>query len=177
MSIIKNITIRKVEQTEVKALQEIGKRTFAAAFAAQNNPTDMTRYLDEGFNLEKLAAELAHPEMQFYFAIVDGQIAGYLKLNRGDAQTDDKLKNAMEIERIYALPEFHGKGVGQKLYEKAQQVAIAGGFDYLWLGVWEKNPRAIRFYEKNGFVAFDNHIFQVGNDAQMDVLMKLELLR
>lgn len=81
----------------------------------------------------------------------------------------------MEIERIYVLKEFHGKKVGQILYEKAIELAKGIDADFIWLGVWEENPRAIRFYEKNGFSAFDKHIFQLGNDEQTDIMMKLEL--
>jgi diamine N-acetyltransferase len=73
------------------------------------------------------------------------------------------------------LKEFHGKKVGQKLYEKALTIARQKSIDYVWLGVWEKNFRAIRFYEKNGFIAFDNHIFRLGGSEQTDIMMKLKI--
>ncbi|MNE41268.1 Protease synthase and sporulation negative regulatory protein PAI 1 [compost metagenome] len=83
----------------------------------------------------------------------------------------------MEIERIYVLRAFHGKKVGQILYEKALQIAEVLGLSFIWLGVWEKNLRAIQFYEKNGFVAFDKHIFKLGDDEQTDIMMKKELIK
>ncbi len=86
-----------------------------------------------------------------------------------------KDKNYLEIERIYVLKEYHGKKVGQLLYENAIKIAKSKNAEYVWLGVWEKNPRAIRFYEKNGFVAFDKHIFKLGNDKQTDIMMKLKI--
>lgn len=78
----------------------------------------------------------------------------------------------MEIERTYVLRSHHGKKVGQLLYNQALDVALNNKAEYLWLGVWEQNPRAIRFYEKNGFVAFDKHIFKLGADEQTDIMMK-----
>ncbi|MEX1301581.1 MAG: GNAT family N-acetyltransferase, partial [Desulfotignum sp.] len=93
----------------------------------------------------------------------------------GTSQTESKAENTLEIERIYVLKEFHGKTVGQQLYEKAMEIAKEKSVTYVWLGVWEKNSKAIRFYEKNGFKAFDTHIFRLGNDKQTDILMKHQM--
>ena len=101
---------------------------------------------------------------------------GYLKLNFGDSQTELKDQKALEIERIYVLKEFHGKKVGQLLFEKALKIAEEKKVDYVWLGVWEENLRAINFYKKNGFEEFDKHIFKLGNDEQTDIMMKLKLI-
>ena len=91
------------------------------------------------------------------------------------AQTELKENIGLEIERIYVLKEFHGKNVGQILYDTAFEVAKRINAEYLWLGVWEHNPRAINFYKKNGFVEFDKHIFKLGDDEQTDIMMKLKL--
>jgi hypothetical protein len=123
----------------------------------------------------KLTEELTDQNSEFYFAELDGKIIGYLKVNVGQSQTEIKDKNALEIERICVLKEFHGKRVGQILYDKAIQLAKEKSVEYVWLGVWEQNPRAIRFYEKNGFEAFDKHIFKLGNDEQTDIMMKLKI--
>jgi ribosomal protein S18 acetylase RimI-like enzyme len=104
-------------------------------------------------------------------------VIGYLKLNFGQAQTELQDEKALEIERIYLLKEFHGKNVGQLLYDKALQIARQKNVDYVWLGVWEENRRAINFYTKNGFVEFDKHIFKLGNEEQTDKMMKLNLRR
>ena len=135
----------------------------------------MKEYLKEGFSTEKLESELTNKNSEFYFALFDNKVIGYLKLNFGQSQTEIKDENTLEIERIYVLKEFYGKKVGQALYEKAMEVSEEKGVDYVWLGVWEENPRAIRFYEKNGFVEFDKHIFRLGNDEQTDIMMKLQL--
>ena len=167
--------IRKVSLKDIEKLREIGKLTFAETFSSDNSEENMTEYLEKGFSTEKLKAELTDKNAEFYFAELDGKIIGYLKVNVGQSQTEIKIKNALEIERIYVLKEFHGKMVGQLLYEKALELAKEKKVEYVWLGVWEQNPRAIRFYKKNGFVEFDKHIFRLGNDEQTDIMMKLKL--
>ncbi|WP_460622742.1 GNAT family N-acetyltransferase [Hymenobacter tenuis] len=172
-----NITLRKADLTDVAVLQHIGRQTFSETFAASNSEESMRAYLADGFSDEKLTAELQNSHSAFYFAESDSTVIGYLKVNTGPAQTEQQGANALEIERIYVLQAYHGKKVGQVLYEHAMQLAAQAQVEYVWLGVWEENPRAIRFYEKNGFVAFDKHIFQLGDEAQTDILMKRSVAR
>jgi len=167
--------IRKVNLKDIEKLKEIGKLTFAETFSSDNSEENMTEYLENGFSTDKLKKELTDKNAEFYFAELNEKIIGYLKVNVGESQTEMKIKNALEIERIYVLKEFHGKKVGQILYDKAIELAKMKNLENVWLGVWEENPRAIRFYEKNGFVAFDKHIFKLGNDEQTDIMMKLKL--
>ena len=169
------MTIRKVNIQDIEKLKEIGKLTFAETFSSENSEEDMREYLEEGFSTEKLKTELTDKNAEFFFAELDDKVIGYLKVNFGQSQTELKDENALEIERIYVLKEFHGKKVGQILYDKAIELAKEKSADYVWLGVWEQNPRAIRFYEKNGFIAFDKHLFKLGNDEQTDIMMKLKL--
>ncbi len=156
-------------------LQQIGRQTFYETFSADNTDENMTKYLDEAFSIKKLTAEFYDKISEFYFAMLDNKVIGYLKLNFGPSQTELKDDKALEIERIYVLKKFHGKHVGQILYNKAIEIARQKNVDYVWLGVWEKNQRAINFYKKNGFVEFDRHIFKLGNDEQTDIMMKLNL--
>ena len=100
---------------------------------------------------------------------------GYLKLNMGESQTELKDNDALEIERIYVLKDFHGKKVGQLLFDKAITIAKELQLAYVWLGVWEENKKALQFYTKNGFVEFDQHVFVLGDEAQTDIMMKLAL--
>lgn len=167
--------IREVNLHDLEILAEIGKQTFSETFASANSESDMAAYLEKSFSMETLKSELMDPEALFYFVENAEQIIGYLKLNTGQAQTELKQKNALEIERIYVLKEFQRQKVGQLLFEKAIEVAKKKNVEFLWLGVWEENPKAIRFYEKNGFKAFDKHAFLLGTDEQTDILMKLEL--
>lgn len=172
---MEKVEIKSVSLSDLEQLQQIGRQTFAETFSADNSEENMKRYLEEGFSTKKLKAELSDKSSEFYFAILDNRVIGYLKINFGETQTEIKSENSLEIERIYVLKEYHGKKVGQMLYEKAMQLSRQKGVDYVWLGVWEKNPRAISFYEKNGFVAFDKHIFCLGDDEQTDIMMKLQL--
>jgi diamine N-acetyltransferase len=172
---MENIETKKVTLNEITELQRIGRQTFFETFAAGNTEENMKKYLEEGFSLEKLTSELNDQNCAFYFALTDNTTIGYLKLNFGQSQTELKDNRALEIERIYVLKEFHGKKVGQILYEKAIQIAKQTNAAYVWLGVWEENPRAINFYKKNGFVEFDKHIFKLGDDEQTDIMMKLQL--
>jgi len=172
---MKDINIQKVTINDINELQKIGRQTFSETFSGDNSEEDMRKYLDENFSSEKLTAELNNKDSEFYFAVLDNAVIGYLKLNFGASQTELKDNKALEIERIYVPKEYHGQKVGQLLYEKAIQVARQKEVNYVWLGVWEENFRALSFYKKNGFVEFDKHIFKLGNDEQTDIMMKLEL--
>ena len=171
---MENIKIRKVNLNDIEQLQTLSKQTFFETFSAANTADNMEKYLDEGFGTEKLIAELNDPATEFYFAELGENIIGYLKLNTNQAQTELRHENALEIERIYVLKEFYGKKVGQVLLKKAIDVAREKKVGFVWLGVWDQNHRAIAFYKKNGFVAFDQHVFRLGNEEQTDLMMKLE---
>ena len=170
-----NFEIKKVTIKDIDQLQKIGRQTFEETFSESNTEENLKTYLDKGFSTEKMTAELHDKNSVFYFVTRDNNVIGYLKLNFGASQTELKDQKALEIERIYVLNQFQGKKVGQMLYDKAIEVARKKNMDYIWLGVWEKNQKAISFYKKNGFTPFDSHIFKLGNDEQTDIMMKLKL--
>ena len=170
-----NIVIKKASIEDVVKLQIIGRQTFYETFAERNTEENMRKYLDEVFSIDRLTTELNNPESEFYFAVFENQVIGYLKINTGNAQTELQDKSALEIERIYVLKEYQGKKIGQLLYETALQIAVRAKAEYLWLGVWEENHKAKNFYIKNGFIDFDRHIFRLGNEKQTDIMMKLKI--
>lgn len=172
---MESIKVKNATLNDINQLQKISKQTFLETFSAGNSEKNMKEYLEKNFSTEKLTTELENECSQFYFAELDNNIIGYLKLNYGESQTELKDDKALEIERIYVLKEFHGKKVGQLLYNKAIQIAREMNSDYVWLGVWQENTRAITFYKKNGFVEFNKHIFKLGDDEQIDIMMKLQL--
>lgn len=174
---MENININPIGQGDIERLQVIGRLTFSETFSEHNSAENMAKYLEEAYSNEKLISELKDPNAVFYFAELDNEVIGYLKLNFGTSQTELKDNKAVEIERIYVAKAFHGKKVGQLLYDKAIEVAKEKTADYVWLGVWEENKRAIQFYKKNGFIEFDKHIFMLGDDAQTDLMMKLNLTK
>ena len=169
------IEISLTKPSEINALQKISKETFVEAFSNQNTEENMRKYLEENLSIQQLTNELLNSESSFYFARMDEKIIGYLKVNFGKAQTDFKEDDSIEIERVYVLSEFHGKDVGKKLLDKAIEISREKNAKSVWLGVWEKNYKAIRFYQKNGFLEFGKHPFILGDDIQTDILMKLQL--
>ena len=166
--------IAAVTINDIESLQKISRQTFYETFADSNTEENMKNYLENGFSIDKLTEEINNSDSAFYFAKNNNKVIGYLKINFGQSQTELQDEAALEIERIYVLKEFHGKKVGQLLYDKAIEIAKEKSRTYVWLGVWEENPRAIQFYKKNGFIEFDKHIFKLGDDKQTDIMMKLQ---
>lgn len=167
------ISLRLANISDLKTLQDTSKLTFQEAFADSNTAEDMQQYLTKNFSLDQLTDELSESDCRFFIAWDGERAVGYLKVNSGMSQTDLKEVDSLEIERIYVLNAYYGKKVGQLLYEKAVEVAVESGKTSIWLGVSEQNSRAIRFYEKNGFVPFGSHVFKMGSDEQTDILMRM----
>ncbi|WP_020533943.1 GNAT family N-acetyltransferase [Flexithrix dorotheae] len=164
--------ILQVKIPQLPQLQEIALETFKATYAHLNEPGNFRNYLERQFNETQLSRELENPSSVFFFLKEGDKKVGYFKLNWGDAQTESLSGNALELERIYVLKNHQGKGFGQKMIDFILEFGITNNFDFLWLGVWEKNPKAIRFYEKMGFKKFGEHIFRIGDEDQIDWMMK-----
>jgi diamine N-acetyltransferase len=173
--IMQNLHIQKVTLQNLPDVQNIGRQTFFETFRDTNTSENLEKYLDENFNTGQLTKEIRNPGSEFFLAWVSNEVIGYLKINTGKAQTEFKKQDEMEIERIYISKSFWGKSIGQYLLDHALDIALQTRKRLVWLGVWEKNFRAIRFYEKNGFTTFGKHAFKVGEDLQTDILMRLFL--
>ncbi|MBC7398621.1 MAG: GNAT family N-acetyltransferase [Mucilaginibacter sp.] len=169
------MNITKVSPSRIKALHYISHKTFVDAFAHLNNPSDLEIFLSDHLTEQSLSEEIDNPESEFYFAEIDGEPIAYFKINTGNAQTELQEAQGLEIERIYVLHGHQGKKIGELLINEIIKIAKLSNKTYIWLGVWEMNLRGIKFYQKNGFVIFDQHQFKVGNDIQTDIMMKLEL--
>ncbi|MCM0582731.1 GNAT family N-acetyltransferase [Weissella diestrammenae] len=167
--------IRIVTENDVEQLQAISVETFSDTFGAQNQPDDLAEYLANAYSQQQLRLELAQVDSWFYFLWVDAELAGYLKLNINQAQSEQATKNSLEIERIYLRKAYQKRGLGKVLLEYAQQEAKNQSKSVIWLGVWEHNDNARAFYQKMGFVAFDQHEFVLGQDVQRDILMQRQL--
>lgn len=164
--------IRPVSVENLIELQEISLQTFRETFAEQNDPEQLSNYLKKAFESEKLKLELQNPDSFFYFLKEGTKTLGYLKLNTKSAQSDNVLDSALEIERIYVFKNEHGKGLGNFLMNFALEEARKRNLLCVWLGVWERNTKAITFYERHGFETFANHPFKLGDETQKDLLMK-----
>lgn len=160
---------------DLETVRQIGIDTFYESFASVNTEENMAHYLKTGFSVEKVASELGNADSEFHLAYDGDDLIGYLKVNHGPAQSELKDDTALEIERIYVLRAWQGLKVGQLLYNKAIDIARERGYAYVWLGVWEENENAIGFYKRNGFTAFDKHLFTLGDDIQTDIMMRKEL--
>ncbi|UJF33833.1 GNAT family N-acetyltransferase [Paenibacillus hexagrammi] len=166
-----NIQIRSCSLDDLQALQEISVKTFNDTFQAQNSAENMQAYLDKAFNFKQLQTELSHSASEFFFIYADDELAGYLKVNTDDAQSEAMGEEALEIERIYIQSKFQRKGLGNYLINKAEEVALRQHKKMIWLGVWERNRNAVDFYAKKGFVTTGSHSFYMGDEEQIDWIM------
>ncbi len=153
-------------------LQAISQETFLDTFGAYNTDDDMDWYLNNELSLKRLQQQLQNENSFFYFLKQDEQVVGYLKLNINDAQSEDQGGDALEIERIYVRPDYKRQGYGRQLMDYAIKRAYQLDKKFVWLGVWEYNHAAQKFYETMGFKQFDDHLFMLGGARQRDVLMK-----
>ena len=169
------IDIHPIGIEQLAALKNLSAETFYQSFIWANTEKNLQDYIIRFFSEEKLEEEMMNPCSEFYFAMLNGIEVGYLKINFGEAQTELQDKKGLEVERIYVKKEYQGKKIGQLLFDKALQIAKEKQIAYLWLGVWEKNPGAIKFYERNGLKQFSAHPFILGDDVQTDIMMKIEL--
>ncbi|MCW9705454.1 GNAT family N-acetyltransferase [Fodinibius salsisoli] len=161
--------------SDVELLSEVAKETFHETFADTNSSETMNAYLESSFNKEQLKKEIRNHNSLFLFLYSNGELAGYLKVNEKDAQTEFQEKDGLEIERIYLRKEFQGQGLGSSLLEKAISIATDRNKKYVWLGVWEHNEKAISFYEHKGFAKTGSHTFLMGEEQQIDYIMRKEL--
>ncbi len=161
--------IRIATLQDVEALCQIGAKTFAETYGEQNTLENLHKYLEERFNTKKISDEILTAETVFLLVELNNETIGYAKIRVNLAENPDP--KAIEMERIYIEKALHGQKFGAVLMQKCMDVSRKKGYQSLWLGVWEYNPKAIAFYKKWGFEIFGTHIFQLGDDAQTDYLM------
>ena len=171
------IHVRQATIEDARALTDLAYTTFWDAFAhhPKNAPDDLNHYMRQAFSLEQTTIELGEEKSIFLIAEQDGEPAGYAKLITDSIEPGITAERPVELNRLYSHQQFLGKGIGQALMDACFERAKAHGHDVMWLGVWEYNPRAQRFYEKNGFRVVGSHVFQLGEDPQTDLLMQTEL--
>lgn len=167
--------IKKCSLDDILDLQKIYRQTFFETFSEQNSEENMRIFLDKAYSEEKLKSEIEDKESETFLAVENQKILGVLKINTGNAETESGLENSLEIQRIYILKESKGLGIGTVLMNLAEKKARELGVSFIWLGVWEKNFPAQKFYTDKGFRRFSEHAFVLGDDVQTDFLMKKEL--
>jgi len=169
-------TIIKAYPNDIEKLLTLSKKTFFDAFEHLNTPADFKAYTDTAFAPGKVLAELENSNSEFYFVTIDDEPVGYIKLNYGPAQTDVNDDASLEVERLYVLQSQQGKQLGKLMMDFAEQRAIEKDLQYIWLGVWEYNHGAYKFYLRHGYEKFGSHQFILGADVQTDHLLKKQLI-
>ncbi|MEK3975939.1 GNAT family N-acetyltransferase [Psychrobacillus sp. FSL K6-1267] len=170
------INLKKCTIEDLPVLQKISYETFNETFKHQNSLENMNSYLERAFNLKQLEKEILNISSQFFFAYSNNEIAGYLKINTNDAQSEKMGDESLEIERIYIKNKFQKHGIGKYLFNKAMDIAVESNKQKIWLGVWDKNENAIAFYEKMGFIQTGAHSFYMGDEEQIDFIMTKTLI-
>ena len=162
---------------DAETLAPLAIKIFNDAFADNplNKPEDMRTYIAEAFSLEQTRGELADENIIFFIAEIDGEMIGYAKLHENSTEDCVSDENPIELSRLYVLKDFHGQGIAEKLMNECFNIARQKNYQTMWLGVWEHNFRAQRFYEKLGFVKVGSHVFQLGGDAQIDWVMEKKI--
>lgn len=160
---------------DLETLIKISRKTFIDAFEKDNNPSDFKAYMDMAFERENLRSQLKDVDCSFYFVFWEHQLGGYFKIIKNKSPNELSVSNAIQLERIYVLDGFQGNKIGKGILDKTLQLANQEKSKYVWLGVWQKNTHAIRFYEKNGFAKFATQPYYIGTDKQTDWLMRYEL--
>ncbi|OSZ77856.1 hypothetical protein CAP36_15995 [Chitinophagaceae bacterium IBVUCB2] len=170
-----SIEVRYATAADAVLIAEMSRQTFYETFVDDNTKEDMDKFMSEQFSREELIKEVGAAGNIFLLAYEDNIPIGYVRMREGEKRSEFAGKSSIEIARIYALKSAIGKGVGKILMQKCIEIAIENNKEIIWLGVWEKNDRAIAFYSKFGFEKFASHDFVLGTDVQTDWLMKKTL--
>ena len=156
---------------DAAALAAFAARTFVETFADDTSAADMQAHVRHSYGVVQQTAELTSPAVFTLLAEEDGRLVGYAQVRRGPAPPCVQPADAIELHRFYVDTPVHGTGVAQRLMAAVCAAARTAGARHLWLGVWERNARAIRFYAKCGFVDVGSHDFVLGTDRQTDRVM------
>jgi len=165
------IKIRKAKIEEVPAVRELAIEVYNDTFAEHNTPENLEAFFKDSYDLEKFNAEFYELGTALYVALDELKIIGFLRLRKSNEVNKYLGTNHLELHRLYIHRDYHGSSVSKMFMEEALDYAKKGKFEWIWLGVWEKNFRAQKFYAKWGFERFGEHVFQMGDDPQIDWLM------
>ncbi|HEV7923060.1 MAG TPA: GNAT family N-acetyltransferase [Thermoanaerobaculia bacterium] len=164
-------SIRRAGPADAAPLAELAARTFAEAFAAGNTAEDLAAFLAATYGEAQQRREILDQDVITLLVEEGGTLIAFAQLRRGEAPQCVEGPDPVELARFYVDRPWHGRGVAQQLMEAARAAAQNLGARTFWLGVWERNPRAIAFYEKCGFRDVGSHLFLVGSDLQTDRVM------
>lgn len=162
-----SIEIRRAEATDAAALSHFAARLFRATYGEDTPAADLEAYVAKAFRPDIQAAEIADPGAAVFLATDGDTLAGYAYLVVSPSKTDASL-----LSRIYIDAAWRGQGLANRLLDAVIAECAARGVTRLQLTVYEKNARAIAFYNKVGFTPVGSTTFTVGEDVQRDILME-----
>lgn len=170
-----SIIIQRATFSDAELIADMSRETFYDTFAPYNTPANMDKFMSQQFARESLIQEVEEQQGYFFIAYENDRPAGYVRLRDGESYEAFGGKPSLEIARIYLVQSIIGKGIGSTLMRYCMDEAARMNREVIWLGVWEKNERAIRFYQKWGFIKFGEHDFWLGDDRQTDWMMMREV--
>lgn len=174
---MEQITIRLATLEDTAAMREVAIQSYTDTFADSNTPENMEAFFAESYTLKKLEQEFSEPDSVLYLACDKEKVVGFLRLRKTDEVEAQLGKNTIELHRLYIDSKYHGKQIGRRLMEKALDYAHSKKVEWIWLGVWEHNYNAQKFYAKWGFERFGEHVFQMGDDPQIDWVLKKRITK
>jgi ribosomal protein S18 acetylase RimI-like enzyme len=163
--------LRIADASDARQLAVLAERTFRATFEAMNTRENMNLHCEAHYSETLQSGEILDPALQTLLCEESGQLVGFAQLRSGPGPECLRAQQPAELQRLYVSHEWHGRGVAQDLIAAATELAEANGADQIWLGVWERNSRAIAFYRKCGFAEVGEHTFLLGTDPQRDIVM------
>lgn len=169
------IRIEEARFDQMQALRQVAISSYADTFADSNSPENLTAFFETNYNLPQLEREFHEPGSKLYLALDETDVVGFVRLRQSNEVVSYLGENTIELQRLYVLTSAQGKSVGKLLMEKSLEYALTHKFEWIWLGVWEKNYKAQKFYERWGFERFSEHTFWMGDDPQVDWLLRKKL--
>ena len=171
------IEVRPARKEELSLLRKVAIETFIETFAEFNTPENMEAVLKEAYDADTLEREWREEGSVCYLAWEGNNLIGFVRLRLNDEAEDRLGKNTIELQRLYVHPAHQGKKTGSLLMKRVVDYSSKQGYDWIWLGVWERNYKAQEFYAKWGFERFSEHTFQMGDDPQVDWLLRKRVNR
>jgi diamine N-acetyltransferase len=171
------ISVKEASISDAEVISKLSSETFFETYSWYNTPENMREYTQKHFSVEQTKKDFSEPNTHFFLASHNNEIIGYAKLRVFENPRELAGKRHIEIERIYVQKKHHDKKAGYAIIKKCMEFAKSENYEIIWLGVWEQNHRAIKFYERVGFEKFGEHNFQLGNDLQKDYLLEMNLAK
>jgi ribosomal protein S18 acetylase RimI-like enzyme len=169
------IYLARADNSQASLIAELARKTFIETYGTQSNPDNLQLYMDAHFTEEQITRELENPVYRFYIAWINNTAVGFTKIRRDRQPKGITGKKCLEIQRIYVLQEYQGFSIGKELMNLVKNIAKTEGDQVIWLQVWQQNEKAIQFYRKAGFVVYETHTFDFGNEIHQDFLLRLDL--